>query len=128
MWRAIVILPDNSAQVSQTFAARAKAAGNPGRPGGSGLSRDNRVSARQLTALVEGVLARDPTSARVFRESLAVAGRSGTLEKRLRGTAAEGRVFAKTGWIRGTSALSGYVETLEGALLCFSILVEYPDV
>jgi PBP4 family serine-type D-alanyl-D-alanine carboxypeptidase len=93
---------------------------------GSGLSRDNRVTARQLTALLAGVLHGDPRRARTFRASLAVAGDSGTLEGRMRGGAAEGRVFAKTGWIRGASALSGVCRTLAGDELAFSILVDYP--
>lgn len=93
---------------------------------GSGLSRDNRVSARQITALVDAVLRRDARSARAFRDSLAVGGETGTLDKRL--GALEGRVHAKTGFIGGTSALSGLLETTDGHTLVFSILVEYPNV
>lgn len=95
---------------------------------GSGLSREDRVTARQLTALLDGVLELDPATRDAFVDSLAVAGESGSLEKRMRGTAAEGRVYAKTGWIRGTSALSGYADTRGGRRLAFSILVDYPDV
>lgn len=93
---------------------------------GSGLSRDNRVSARQLTALLAGVFARGNETERLFRESLAVAGRRGTLAKRMVGTSAEGHVQAKTGWIRGVSAISGFCEAASGELLAFSILVSYP--
>ena len=42
-------------------------------------------------------------------ESLAVAGRSGTLETRLTDGPATGRVFAKTGTTALSSALAGYV-------------------
>ena len=93
---------------------------------GSGLSRDNRATPRQIAALVDGLLALDPATARAFRESLALAGRTGTLDDRMRGTAAEGRVRAKTGWIRGASALSGVTTTAGGRELVFSILVSYP--
>lgn len=93
---------------------------------GSGLSRDNRVSARQLGSLLAAVLALDGPSARLYRDSLAVGGRSGTLEDRFVGTPSAGRVHAKTGWIRGTSALGGLAEALDGRQLVFSILVEYP--
>ena len=93
---------------------------------GSGLSRDNRVTTRQLTALIAGVLERDERTARTFRDSLAVAGRRGTLEDRMRDTPAAGRVHAKTGWISGVSALSGICETASGRELVFSILIEYP--
>lgn len=94
---------------------------------GSGLSRDDRVTARALCALLERVLGADPESARLYRESLAVMGEKGTLEERLRGTRAEGRVFAKTGWIAGVSALSGYAAPEQGSPCVFSILIEYPS-
>jgi D-alanyl-D-alanine carboxypeptidase/D-alanyl-D-alanine-endopeptidase (penicillin-binding protein 4) len=94
---------------------------------GSGLSRDDRVSARQITALLAAVLASDERGARLFVESLAVMGRRGTLAERLQGSAGEGRVRAKTGWIAGTSALSGLATGPHGETLVFSILVEYPS-
>ncbi len=94
---------------------------------GSGLSRADRVTARALCALLEHVLGAEPETARRYRDSLAVMGVKGTLDERLRGTPAEGRVFAKTGWIAGVSALSGYAEP-EGRRACvFSILIEYPS-
>lgn len=93
---------------------------------GSGLSRDNRITARQLTALLDAVLSLDPQIAQAYVASLAIAGRTGTLEGRMRGTPAENRVRAKTGWIRGTSALSGVAESQDGRLLVFSILIDYP--
>lgn len=93
---------------------------------GSGLSRDNRISARQITALVDAVLTGEARAAKAFRESLAIGGESGTLDKRL--ASLEGRVHAKTGFIGGVSALSGYLETADGRTLAFSILVEYPSV
>jgi D-alanyl-D-alanine carboxypeptidase len=89
-------------------------------------SRQNRVSARQLTALVAGVLGGEPTAARTFRGSLALSAERGTLEERMVGTAAAGRVQGKTGWIRGVSSLSGVCRTLDERELVFSILVEYP--
>jgi len=93
---------------------------------GSGLSRDDRATARQIAALLEAVLGGNPASAARFRDSLAVAGRRGTLESRLGGTPSEGRVAGKTGWISGVSALSGVAEGLSGRTIVFSILVEYP--
>lgn len=95
---------------------------------GSGLSRDDRLTARQLTALLRGVSRLEPGVKGVLFRSLPVAGESGSLEHRMRGTAAAGRVHAKTGWIQGSSALAGYVDTEGGERLCFSLLVEYPRV
>jgi len=95
---------------------------------GSGLSRENRVSPRQLTALLGAVQRGDPAAARALREALPLAGESGGLEGRMQRDPARGRVRAKTGFIGGTSGLSGVVETLDGRTLCFSILVSYPRV
>ncbi|MEX1023827.1 MAG: D-alanyl-D-alanine carboxypeptidase/D-alanyl-D-alanine-endopeptidase [Planctomycetota bacterium] len=93
---------------------------------GSGLSRANRVTARQLAMILVAVLQRDPETAELYRDSLALAGRRGTLEGRMRGGPAEGRAWGKTGWIRGVSALSGITTTTRGRDIVFSILVEYP--
>jgi D-alanyl-D-alanine carboxypeptidase/D-alanyl-D-alanine-endopeptidase (penicillin-binding protein 4) len=77
---------------------------------GSGLSRSNRVTARQLAALLVAIW-RDPVLRPLVRGSLAVAGISGTLERRLERRPVRGRVRAKTGTTRMASALSGYVGT-----------------
>lgn len=96
---------------------------------GSGLSFANRVTAEQLVGLLAAAHTASAGSqgdaAQRFRSSLAVAGRTGTLDKRMRGTCAEGRVLAKTGFIRGTSTLSGFIDSPTGPL-AFAILVEYP--
>jgi D-alanyl-D-alanine carboxypeptidase/D-alanyl-D-alanine-endopeptidase (penicillin-binding protein 4) len=95
---------------------------------GSGLSRDDRVSARQLASLVEAVLVRGGESARLFRAALPLAGESGSLADRMRDSRARGKVHAKTGWITGTSALAGLVEPDSGrGPIVFAILVDYPD-
>jgi D-alanyl-D-alanine carboxypeptidase/D-alanyl-D-alanine-endopeptidase (penicillin-binding protein 4) len=93
---------------------------------GSGLSRDNRATARQIVALLEAVHGTSPEVRDAFFSSLAVAGRTGTLEDRLGGTPAEGLVSAKTGWIEGASALSGLARAPGGREVLFSILVGYP--
>jgi D-alanyl-D-alanine carboxypeptidase len=41
----------------------------------------------------------------------------------MRGTTAEGRVFGKTGYVLGTSALSGYVRAKSGRTIIFSVLM-----
>jgi serine-type D-Ala-D-Ala carboxypeptidase/endopeptidase (penicillin-binding protein 4) len=93
--------------------------------GGSGLSRDNRVTVEILSELLARI-AEEPDAVRMpFVESLAVGGRTGTLSDRMSGDAA-GRVHAKSGFIVGASALSGYVSTLEGRELAFSFIVSYP--
>jgi D-alanyl-D-alanine carboxypeptidase/D-alanyl-D-alanine-endopeptidase (penicillin-binding protein 4) len=88
---------------------------------GSGLSRYDYVSADALAALLQA-LAADAAHAAPFRATLPVAGVSGTLADRLKGTPAEGRVVAKTGTLSNVRALSGYLTTLRGEPLAFSIL------
>lgn len=83
---------------------------------GSGLSRDNRVRCGLLTAL----LAARPEQ---FRERLAVAGQSGTLEHRLVANSAAGRLRAKTGSLDGVAALTGYADTPAGATLNFAFII-----
>jgi D-alanyl-D-alanine carboxypeptidase/D-alanyl-D-alanine-endopeptidase (penicillin-binding protein 4) len=84
---------------------------------GSGLSRENRVTARELAGLLVAVW-NDPALRRHMRDSLAVAGMTGTLEHRLEYRPARGRVRAKTGTTRIASALSGYV----GARFAFVVV------
>lgn len=85
---------------------------------GSGLSRDNRVTTRLITDLLATMF--DHPSGEAFRDSLAVPGQTGTLRGRMKGIT--GRVVAKTGYIRGVRALSGYVHTHQDRWLCFSII------
>lgn len=75
---------------------------------GSGLSPRNRLTA---AALIGTLLAawRDPVIHAPFVQSLAVAGVSGTLEHRMERRPARGAVLGKTGTLRESSALSGYV-------------------
>jgi D-alanyl-D-alanine carboxypeptidase/D-alanyl-D-alanine-endopeptidase (penicillin-binding protein 4) len=83
---------------------------------GSGLSAKNRISARQLAAVLE-YMYRSPHRA-AFMESLARPGRMGTLSHRLRGY----DIYAKTGSIRGVSSLSGYLRTRRGEMIVFAVI------
>jgi len=94
---------------------------------GSGLSRANATSPRQVVALLAH-MRRTPAVASAFAGSLAVAGRSGTLYARMRGTAASGRCRGKTGTLFGASALSGYCTAIGGRTLGFSILMNRVNV
>ena len=90
---------------------------------GSGLSRSDLATVRSEVDLLVA-MARHPL-AKAFRDSLPVAGVDGTLRKRMTGTKAQGRVFAKTGSLRHVNALAGYVDTLSGRRLAFSIIVNH---
>ena len=75
---------------------------------GSGLSRFDRLTAGALAAILRAG-ASDPKIRDAFVASLAVAGISGTLERRLDLRPTRGRVIAKTGTTLRASALAGFV-------------------
>jgi serine-type D-Ala-D-Ala carboxypeptidase/endopeptidase (penicillin-binding protein 4) len=88
---------------------------------GSGLSRSNRTTPRQVVRLLTGMDTTDVAVA--FDQSLAVAGRNGTLDKRMRGTAAQDRCRAKTGTLSNVSALAGFCDTTGGERVAFAFLM-----
>ena len=92
---------------------------------GSGLSRENRVTAKSIVNLLAS-LHNDSNrrKAQLYRRSLAVSGKSGTLEDRLEKL--DATVYGKSGYLRAVSALSGYLVIGEGTesqrTLAFSLL------
>ncbi|MGV2829429.1 D-alanyl-D-alanine carboxypeptidase/D-alanyl-D-alanine endopeptidase [Myxosarcina sp. GI1(2024)] len=92
---------------------------------GSGLSRNNLITPRTLVSTLRAMS--DARGKEVFFASLPVAGVSGTLKNRLRGSTAEGSVHAKTGTLRGVRALSGYIDHPEYGNLVFSIITNQPQ-
>ena len=86
---------------------------------GSGLSRLNLVTP-EATARLLGLMIETP-SAEVFRDSLPIAGRDGTLKFRLRSVNSNG-IAAKTGTLTYINSLSGYATTGDDELLAFSII------
>ncbi|MCZ2073835.1 MAG: D-alanyl-D-alanine carboxypeptidase/D-alanyl-D-alanine-endopeptidase [Bryobacterales bacterium] len=92
----------------------------------SGLSRKTLVSPSAVVSLLRHMYHSPQRDA--WLGLLPVGGEDGTLEHRYRGTAAAGRVRAKTGTISHVSALSGYVDGRRGGQLAFSILANHYDV
>lgn len=88
---------------------------------GSGLSRSDQTSAHDVVRVLDGV--RDDAAGAAFRASLPVAGRTGTLRTRMRGTAAAGRCQAKTGTLSNVSALAGYCRAASGHDIVFALLM-----
>jgi D-alanyl-D-alanine carboxypeptidase len=89
----------------------------------AGLNPANRTTARQMVRFLLAM--RRVRGFRAWRRALPVAGRSGTLAFRMRGTAADGRCHAKTGtlFLRTlASTLSGYCTTRSGRAVVFSML------
>jgi len=88
---------------------------------GSGLSRYNKVSPKVLATILSEAYNRSDFSYE-FLSSLPVAGVDGTLKKRFRGSRIKGRVAAKTGYLNGVRALSGYVFGKDGNIFVFSVI------
>ncbi len=92
---------------------------------GSGLSRHNLVTPKALVQTLR-IMANSPW-ANIYRNSLPVAGLSGTLSRRFRNSFAQGNVQAKTGTISGVSGLAGYIQPRKFQPLVFSIIVNQSD-
>ncbi len=92
---------------------------------GSGLSTLDRVTARSLVKLL-AFANRAPWSQQ-FHESLPIAGKEETLRSRMRRTAAQGNLHAKTGTTNDVVALSGYVNSRSGELLAFAFVYNGSD-
>ena len=88
---------------------------------GSGLSLYNYVTPELMVRLLRyAYLKRDVMAA--LYPALPVAGVDGTLKKRMKGSAAEGNVHAKTGTLTGISSLAGYCRAANQHLLAFCII------
>lgn len=114
---------DNGLKVARTFLEE-RVGFEPGSytfDNGSGLNDVNRFTARQMVRLL-GYMLKDVEGGIEYVSSLAVAGTQGTIGFRMRDTPAERRLRAKTGTLRGVSALSGYVADPAGDLVLFSAL------
>ena len=85
---------------------------------GSGMSTYNRVAPRGMVVLLRWIAAKP--WGRAWRATLAVGGADGTLAKRFRGTPLEKQLFAKTGTLNASNALSGYMIAKSGRTLMFS--------
>jgi serine-type D-Ala-D-Ala carboxypeptidase/endopeptidase (penicillin-binding protein 4) len=88
---------------------------------GSGLTRSNRASPRQVADLLLAM--RDDPAGADFIQDLALTGKEGTVDDRTVGTAAYARCRTKTGTISGVSNLSGYCFNRSGRIMVFSILM-----
>lgn len=90
---------------------------------GSGLSRFDRTTPHDVVTLLARQMANLP-----FLRSLAVAGRTGTLQDEMRHTYAQGRCRGKTGTLHDVSNLVGYCTARDGHTLAFALMMNgiYP--
>jgi D-alanyl-D-alanine carboxypeptidase/D-alanyl-D-alanine-endopeptidase (penicillin-binding protein 4) len=89
---------------------------------GSGLTRDNRITASQFIALLNNVYL-DFDILPELLSSMPIAGKDGTLRSRMKGTSAYGRLRGKTGTLDGVSTIVGVVQSRGGELLAFAVLM-----
>lgn len=124
---------EGSGSIADGQAVMRKVMGEAGLPAtsyffadGSGMSSYNRISPRGAVDLLSWI-SRQPW-AMAWRETLPIAGRDGTLQNRFKGTLLEGKLFAKTGSLNASRAVSGYLVTRSGKTLIFSALAnDIPD-
>lgn len=103
--------------------------GNASLADGSGLSRNNRMSASQIMAVVQYAYSHPELK---LMQAMAVSGVSGTLRYRysMQGDALKGRVMGKTGTLYGTFNIAGVMNSQSGRPLLFVQLVtsyHHPD-
>ena len=87
---------------------------------GSGLSRHDYIAPRTIVRILD--IMRTSLSFDALYAALPIAGIDGTIANRMKGTAAENNVHAKTGTVDKARSLSGYVTTADGHMLIFSML------
>jgi D-alanyl-D-alanine carboxypeptidase/D-alanyl-D-alanine-endopeptidase (penicillin-binding protein 4) len=91
---------------------------------GSGLSRDERISARHLADLL--LAAWHSPVMPELASSLPIVAIDGTMKKRLLGDGIAGRAHLKTGTLDGVRALAGYVMDARGRMTVVVCLVNHP--
>ncbi|WP_020656008.1 D-alanyl-D-alanine carboxypeptidase/D-alanyl-D-alanine endopeptidase [Massilia niastensis] len=88
---------------------------------GSGLSRTERISPRQMGYLLQAGLR--SAWAPEFQASMPIVAMDGTMRRRLHDSPAAGRARLKTGTLRNVTALAGYVPDANGAQTVFVAMV-----
>lgn len=88
---------------------------------GSGLSRYNAISAHTMTEIIRKTVLND--SANAFKKTLPVAGKSGTLRNISKNEISNGRIKAKSGYIKNVRAYTGTITTFSEKELVFTLLI-----
>ncbi|ABI57038.1 D-alanyl-D-alanine carboxypeptidase/D-alanyl-D-alanine-endopeptidase [Alkalilimnicola ehrlichii MLHE-1] len=92
---------------------------------GAGLSRDTRITARQVAQLL--TVARERPWMAEFVSSLAIAGTDGTMGRRFQDGPERGRMHLKTGHLNDVAAIAGYLHPPGAEPLVAVVLVNHPD-
>jgi len=91
---------------------------------GSGVSHYNLVTTELLNEILIFFYYNEKDSFQKLYNSFPIAGVDGTLEKRMKEGLTFENVHAKTGTLSGVSSLSGYLNTKNGNLISFSIIIQ----
>jgi len=89
---------------------------------GSGLSRFNAVSAKQLVYVLK-YMKKESKNFDVFYNSLPVASKSGSLAGMFSSSIAENNLRAKSGYMTGVRSYAGYLKTKSSKELAFAIII-----
>ncbi len=92
---------------------------------GSGLSREERISARELAQLLQAAW-RSPYAAE-FISSMPLVAMDGTMRKRLRNTAVAGNAHIKTGTLKNVRAIAGYSRDGAGNTWAVVAILNHPQ-
>ncbi len=92
---------------------------------GAGLSRQSRLTAKGLGAMLVSVWNKPYMGE--FLASLPIAGEDGTAYRRLKGSAAQGRAWLKTGTIDDVSAIAGYVQDKNNRRWAIVMIANHPN-
>ena len=92
---------------------------------GSGLCDENRVSAAALAETLREMAVAEGPARDLFLRSLPISGRDGSLHSRLGEEPYRGAIRAKTGYIGGAYALSGFAVARSGRIVAFSLLLNH---
>lgn len=89
---------------------------------GSGLSRFNAVSSKQLVEILK-YMKNESKNFSYFYNSLPIASRSGSLTSMFKGTFAENNLHAKSGYMTGVRSYAGYVKSKSSKNIAFAIIL-----
>jgi serine-type D-Ala-D-Ala carboxypeptidase/endopeptidase (penicillin-binding protein 4) len=93
---------------------------------GSGLSRYDSTSPRDVVTVLQSMATNS-----TFVNSLAIGGRTGTLQHEMQNTIAQGNCHGKTGTLIDVANLAGYCRALDGHTLAFAFMgngIGNPDI
>jgi serine-type D-Ala-D-Ala carboxypeptidase/endopeptidase (penicillin-binding protein 4) len=92
---------------------------------GSGLSRNERISAGSLAALLQAAW-KSPVMPELI-SSMPIAGMDGTMRRRVKGEGISGQAHIKTGLLSDARSIAGYVLDRSGRVVIVVMLVNHPN-